>query len=185
MGMAEIAVALWARHYRHNPANPRWINRDRFVLSNGHGSMLLYALLHLTGPSTVLWLIAVLVPHTLVGGYDGLLQGTRRYGRLALVNTTFGLLKGGSLYPVLGRLEGPLTATGRSDGSRRSVAFNVHAVRVAVHPASGEVRVLDSVQAFDPQVRAVFRDRIDDPPRSWTLRRVELVITGLEARLPS
>ena len=49
MGMAEIAVALWCRHYRHNPANPRWINRDRFVLSNGHGSMLLYALLHLTG----------------------------------------------------------------------------------------------------------------------------------------
>ena len=49
MGMAEIAVALWARHYRHNPANPRWINRDRFILSNGHGSMLHYALLHLTG----------------------------------------------------------------------------------------------------------------------------------------
>jgi transketolase len=49
MGMAEIAVALWARHYRHNPADPRWINRDRFVLSNGHGSMLQYALLHLTG----------------------------------------------------------------------------------------------------------------------------------------
>jgi transketolase len=49
MGMAEIAVALWARHYRHNPANPKWINRDRFVLSNGHGSMLHYALLHLTG----------------------------------------------------------------------------------------------------------------------------------------
>ena len=49
MGMAEIAVALWARHYRHNPADPHWINRDRFVLSNGHGSMLLYALLHLTG----------------------------------------------------------------------------------------------------------------------------------------
>ncbi len=49
MGMAEIAVALWDRHYRHNPANPGWINRDRFVLSNGHGSMLHYALLHLTG----------------------------------------------------------------------------------------------------------------------------------------
>jgi transketolase len=49
MGMAEIAVALWARHYRHNPANPRWANRDRFVISNGHGSMLHYALLHLTG----------------------------------------------------------------------------------------------------------------------------------------
>lgn len=49
MGMAEIAVALWARHYRHNPANPRWVNRDRFIVSNGHGSMLHYALLHLSG----------------------------------------------------------------------------------------------------------------------------------------
>jgi transketolase len=49
MGMAEIAVALWTRHLRHNPANPRWLDRDRFVLSNGHGSMLLYALLHLSG----------------------------------------------------------------------------------------------------------------------------------------
>ncbi|HEX9763684.1 MAG TPA: hypothetical protein VGA39_00230, partial [Candidatus Acidoferrales bacterium] len=49
MGMAEIAVALWTRHLRHNPGNPAWPNRDRFVLSNGHGSMLQYALLHLTG----------------------------------------------------------------------------------------------------------------------------------------
>jgi len=49
MGMAEIAVALWHRHLRHNPANPRWPNRDRFILSNGHGSMLQYALLHLSG----------------------------------------------------------------------------------------------------------------------------------------
>jgi transketolase len=49
MGMAEIALALWKRHLRHNPANPAWPDRDRFVLSNGHGSMLLYALLHLTG----------------------------------------------------------------------------------------------------------------------------------------
>jgi transketolase len=49
MGMAEVAVALWRRHLRHNPANPHWLDRDRFVLSNGHGSMLLYALLHLTG----------------------------------------------------------------------------------------------------------------------------------------
>lgn len=49
MGMAEIAVALWARHLKHNPQNPNWADRDRFVLSNGHGSMLLYALLHLTG----------------------------------------------------------------------------------------------------------------------------------------
>ena len=49
MGMADIAVALWKGHYRHNPTNPKWINRDRFVLSNGHGSMLHYSLLHLTG----------------------------------------------------------------------------------------------------------------------------------------
>jgi transketolase len=49
MGMAEIAVALWDGHYRHNPANPGWVNRDRFLLSNGHGSMLHYALLHLSG----------------------------------------------------------------------------------------------------------------------------------------
>ena len=49
MGMADIAVALWSGHYRHNPANPNWFNRDRFILSNGHGSMLQYALLHLTG----------------------------------------------------------------------------------------------------------------------------------------
>ncbi|MEK8029677.1 transketolase [Ideonella sp. DXS29W] len=49
MGMAEMAVALWAHHLQHDPANPRWPDRDRFVLSNGHASMLLYALLHLTG----------------------------------------------------------------------------------------------------------------------------------------
>src|SRR5580698_9988199 len=49
LGMAEIAVALWDRHLKHNPRNPAWPDRDRFVLSNGHGSMLLYGLLHLTG----------------------------------------------------------------------------------------------------------------------------------------
>ncbi|HEX8010257.1 MAG TPA: transketolase [Casimicrobiaceae bacterium] len=49
MGLAEVAVALWNRHLRHNPGNPHWPDRDRFVLSNGHGSMLQYALLHLTG----------------------------------------------------------------------------------------------------------------------------------------
>ncbi|MEO8653333.1 MAG: transketolase, partial [Ramlibacter sp.] len=49
MGLADMAVALWGRHLRHNPANPHWFDRDRFVLSNGHASMLLYALLHLTG----------------------------------------------------------------------------------------------------------------------------------------
>ncbi len=49
MGMAEIAEVLWTKHLRHNPGNPKWADRDRFVLSNGHGSMLIYSLLHLTG----------------------------------------------------------------------------------------------------------------------------------------
>ena len=49
MGMADMAVALWGEHLKHNPANPNWFDRDRFVLSNGHASMVLYALLHLTG----------------------------------------------------------------------------------------------------------------------------------------
>ena len=53
MGMAEIAEVLWRRFLRHNPANPAWADRDRFVLSNGHGSMLQYALLHLTGYDAV------------------------------------------------------------------------------------------------------------------------------------
>ena len=49
MGMADIAEVLWCRHLKHNPNNPDWADRDRFVLSNGHGSMLIYSLLHLTG----------------------------------------------------------------------------------------------------------------------------------------
>ena len=49
MGMADIAYVLWKKFLKHNPSNPNWLNRDRFVLSNGHGSMLLYSLLHLTG----------------------------------------------------------------------------------------------------------------------------------------
>ncbi|GIR06229.1 MAG: transketolase 2 [Gammaproteobacteria bacterium] len=49
MGMSDIAVVLWKNHLKHNPQNPKWFNRDRFVLSNGHGSMLLYSLLHLSG----------------------------------------------------------------------------------------------------------------------------------------
>lgn len=49
MGMADIAEVLWRRHMNHNPENPQWANRDRFILSNGHGSMLIYSLLHLTG----------------------------------------------------------------------------------------------------------------------------------------
>ena len=49
MGMADIAQVLWRKYMRRNPANPAWFNRDRFILSNGHGSMLQYAVLHLTG----------------------------------------------------------------------------------------------------------------------------------------
>jgi transketolase len=49
MGMADIAEVLWNGHMKHNPANPKWADRDRFILSNGHGSMLMYSLLHLTG----------------------------------------------------------------------------------------------------------------------------------------
>ena len=48
MGLADIATVLWCNYLRHNPQNPHWPNRDRFILSNGHGSMLLYSLLHLT-----------------------------------------------------------------------------------------------------------------------------------------
>ena len=51
MGAAPMAYVLWSRHLKHNPADPKWIDRDRFVLSGGHGSMLLYSLLHLTGYS--------------------------------------------------------------------------------------------------------------------------------------
>lgn len=49
LGMADIATVLWNKFLKHNPQNPHWFNRDRFVLSNGHGSMLLYSLLHLSG----------------------------------------------------------------------------------------------------------------------------------------
>ena len=49
MGMADMAAVLWRQYLRHHPKNPKWFNRDRFVLSNGHASMLLYSLLHLTG----------------------------------------------------------------------------------------------------------------------------------------
>ncbi len=49
MGMADIAEVLWRDYLNHNPTNPHWADRDRFVLSNGHGSMLIYSLLHLTG----------------------------------------------------------------------------------------------------------------------------------------
>ncbi len=53
MGMAEMGLVLWRKHLSHNPSNPKWFNRDRFVLSNGHASMFIYSLLHLTGYKSV------------------------------------------------------------------------------------------------------------------------------------
>ena len=58
MGMSEMAVALWNGHLSHNPQDPKWANRDRFVLSNGHGSMLLYSLLHCRFVWVLLWVQA-------------------------------------------------------------------------------------------------------------------------------
>ena len=57
MGMADAATVLWMRHLKHNPNDPQWANRDRFVLSAGHGSMLIYSLLHLTGYRWMIQLI--------------------------------------------------------------------------------------------------------------------------------
>lgn len=60
MGMADIAEVLWRDYLKHNPSNPSFADRDRFVLSNGHGSMLIYSLLHLTGYDvTILSLIHI------------------------------------------------------------------------------------------------------------------------------
>ena len=78
MGMAEIAVALWNRHLRHNPANPHWPDRDRFVLSNGHGSMLQYALLHLTGYDLPMEELRALPPAAFE---DAGTSGSRRHAR--------------------------------------------------------------------------------------------------------
>ncbi len=86
MGMAEIAEVLWRHHLRHNPANPKWFDRDRFVISNGHGSMLLYSLLHLTGydlPLTELKNFRQLHSKT---------PGHPEYGHTAGVETTTGPL---------------------------------------------------------------------------------------------
>jgi transketolase len=88
MGMADIAVALWGRHLRHNPRHPHWPDRDRFVLSNGHGSMLVYALLHLTGydlPMSELrnfrQLHSKTPGHPEVGVTPGIETTTARWGR--------------------------------------------------------------------------------------------------------
>jgi transketolase len=86
MGMADIAEVLWCDHLNHNPGNPDWFNRDRFVLSNGHGSMLIYSLLHLSGydlPMTELENFRQLHSHT---------PGHPEYGDTVGVETTTGPL---------------------------------------------------------------------------------------------
>ncbi len=89
MGMADIAAVLWRRYLKHNPADPRWPDRDRFVLSNGHGSMLLYGLLHLTGYDlTVDDLKAFRQLHSRTPGHP-------EYGVTAGVETTTGPLAQG------------------------------------------------------------------------------------------
>jgi len=84
MGMAEMGVALWTRHLSHNPADPKWPNRDRFALSNGHASMLLYSMLHLTGYAVSLDDIK---DFRKLGGR---LPGHPEYGHTAGVETTTG-----------------------------------------------------------------------------------------------
>ena len=86
MGMADIAEVLWNDFLSHNPGNPNWLNRDRFVLSNGHGSMLIYSLLHLTGydlPMSELENFRQLHSHT---------PGHPEYGDTVGVETTTGPL---------------------------------------------------------------------------------------------
>ena len=86
MGMATAALTLWRRHLRYNPANPDWHNRDRFILSAGHGSMLLYSLLHLTGFDLPL--------HELRNfrQYGSMTPGHPEYGHAPGVETTTGPL---------------------------------------------------------------------------------------------
>ena len=91
MGMADIAEVLWRGVLRHNPNNPQWADRDRFVLSNGHGSMLIYSLLHLTGYDvTIEDLKSFRQLHSRTPGHP-------EYGYTAGVETTTGPLGQGSM----------------------------------------------------------------------------------------
>ncbi len=87
MGMADVAVVLWRRFLQHNPADPTWPNRDRFVLSNGHGSMLLYSLLHLTGYAAM-----TLDEIKHLRQWGSLTPGHPEYGHTPGVETTTGPL---------------------------------------------------------------------------------------------
>ena len=111
MGMADIAQVLWCEHLRHNPANPNWANRDRFVLSNGHGSMLLYAALHLSGYELSL---AELRNFRQLGSKT---PGHPEYGHAPGVETTTGPLGQGIANAVgMAIAERGLSATFNRDG---------------------------------------------------------------------
>ena len=86
MGMADVSYVLWTRFLKHNPANPDWPNRDRFVLSAGHGSMLLYSLLHLSGYDLALEELASFRQ------WDSLTPGHPEHGLTSGVETTTGPL---------------------------------------------------------------------------------------------
>ena len=111
MGMADIAEVLWSDFLQHNPNNPKWINRDRFVLSNGHGSMLLYSLLHLSGYDVTIDDLKAFRQ------FDSRTPGHPEYGHTAGVETTTGPL-GQGLAGAVGMALGEkiLSATYNKDG---------------------------------------------------------------------
>ena len=116
MGLAPLAYALFTRHMRHNPADPSWPNRDRFVLSNGHASMLLYASLHLTGYDVTLEDIKTFRQW---GSRDA---GHPEHGHTPGVETTTGPLGQGLANAVgMAVAEAHLAARFNSPGTRSSI----------------------------------------------------------------
>ena len=157
MGMADIAEILWNDYLRHNPANPRWPDRDRFVMSNGHGSMLLYSLLHLTGyPLSVDDLKAFRRLHSKTPGHP-------EYGETPGVENTTGPLGQGlanavgmaiaersiAIYDangisIDGRIEGWFT----NDVAGRFAAYRWHVVpAIDVHDPAAITMAIDAARA--------------------------------------
>jgi transketolase len=152
LGMAEMATVLWTRHLRHDPADPQWPDRDRFVLSNGHASMLLYALLHLAG-------------------YDLPLEELRRFRQLGSrtpghpevgvtpgVETTTGPLGQGLANAVGMALAESLLAS----GSEVSLAVDAQRELAATHGIAVRVVSMPNTRAFDSQCQA-WRDDVLPP----------------------
>ncbi|AHY09944.1 hypothetical protein sch_21855 [Serratia plymuthica] len=159
MGMADIAEVLWRDYMNHNPTNPHWADRDRFVLSNGHGSMLIYSLLHLTGydlPMSELENFRQLHSKT---------PGHPEYGYTPGVETTTGPLvyRGGYvLKDCAGTPEVILIATGSEVGITVEAADKLSAAGTKVRVVS-----MPSTDAFDKQ-DAAYRESV--LPSSVTAR---------------